>query len=71
MGYLALGSFSETRELRSAFLESAPAVAPERVDVLSRVAFLRTLHYDHCILKLKGHSEVEPFLQVVENGLHE
>jgi hypothetical protein len=69
MGYLALGDFGSTSELRSALLRSAPAVPAERVDLHSRIAFLRTLHYDICILKLGSDSKVEPFLRAAESGL--
>jgi hypothetical protein len=69
MGYLALGDFRATSELRAAFLKSAPKVPGDRLDLHLRIAFLRTIHYDQCILKLDAQEEIEPFLQVVENGL--
>jgi aminoglycoside phosphotransferase (APT) family kinase protein len=69
MGSLVLGSLDGTRDLRALFRESAPAVPQDRIDLHTRVTFLRTLHYDLCILKLKDASKVDRFLAVVEHGL--
>jgi hypothetical protein len=69
MGYLVFGSLDATRELRALFRENAPPVPNDRIDIHTKVTFLRTLHYDLCILKLKDTSKVDPFLDVVEHGL--
>lgn len=69
MGCLVFGDLDATRALRAAFRESAPAVPADRVDLHTRITFLRTLHYDLCILKLNDHSKVEPFVAVLEQGL--
>jgi hypothetical protein len=66
---LSLGDLQVTRGLRTEFLHHAPQVNPDRIDVHVRLAFLRTLHYDLCILRLTDGSKVDRFLNVVEHGL--
>jgi hypothetical protein len=68
MGYHLYGHFEGTREIREAFRQAAPEEA-ERVDLHTRFALLRSLHYDLCILKLKEVPHLEAFLKAAETGV--
>ena len=69
MGHHVLGGFNATAEVRTAFQHAAPSAPEERIDTNIRWAFLRSLHYDLCILKIRERGHVEPFLAVAERGL--
>ena len=69
MGHHVLGSFDATAEVRTEFLRAAPAAPEDRLDLLIRWAFLRSLHFDFCILKLKERGHAEAFLSAAEHGL--
>jgi hypothetical protein len=69
MGFHVLGGFEATAEMRGVFRRAAPPAGDDRIDAGIRWAFLRSLHYDVCILKLRERGHVTPFLHVAENGL--
>jgi hypothetical protein len=76
MGYPKFQSFAPTEELRAAFLEAYEKRAPrlyrkDRIRVFVAFAFLRSLHYDFCILRTDPHHLVEPFLSAAERALSE
>jgi hypothetical protein len=74
MGYLVCHSFSATDDLRLAMLSEYAENAPDRLEV-ERVgvhiafAFLRSLHYDFCILHTNPQGLVEPFLSAAERSI--
>jgi aminoglycoside phosphotransferase (APT) family kinase protein len=74
MGYHASGSFSPTENLRGVFLDTCERLAPnrfhrERIRVHVAFAFLRSLHYDFCILRSYPQEVVDPFLSAAERAL--
>jgi hypothetical protein len=74
MGYLVLESFEATAAFRSAFLERYAGSAPhpcgsERLALYVALAFIRSLHYDFCILHTNPHALVEPFVSAAEQCL--
>jgi aminoglycoside phosphotransferase len=68
MGFHLSDSFAATREVREHFIECAPEVPAERVQLHLRLALLRSLHYDLCILRLGNTAQVEPFLRAARDG---
>jgi aminoglycoside phosphotransferase (APT) family kinase protein len=74
MGYLVSDSFETTAALRRAFLDRYKAVSRhacdyERLAVYMAFAFIRSLHYDFCILHTNPEALVEPFVSAAEQCL--
>jgi hypothetical protein len=69
MGYHNLGSFCATAEFRKRFALCAPRVDASRVRLHIRLALIRSLHYDLCILKLNKRDHVEPLIRAAKYGL--
>ena len=74
MGYHHSGTFEPTENLRAVFLDTCERLAPhrfhkERVRVHVAFAFLRSLHYDLCILRTYPKEVVDPFLSAAERAL--
>lgn len=67
MGHHVHGSFQTTAAARRAFFDAAPEDTG-RVALHVRLAVMRSLHYDLCILKLKEVPHLEPFLEAAESG---
>jgi hypothetical protein len=76
MGFHEFKSFAPTEDFRAAFLETIATLAParfrkDRVRVHVSFAFLRSLHFDFCILRTNPHRMVDPFLSAAERALSE
>ena len=69
MGHHVLGGFNGSAEVRAAFRRSAPQAPEERIETHIRWAFLRSLHYDLCILRVRERGHVEAFLAAAQYGL--
>jgi aminoglycoside phosphotransferase (APT) family kinase protein len=71
MGYHTFQSFAPTEPVRVQFIEAYQRLVSDhfdadRIRVHVALAFLRSLHYDFCILKLNPLDLVEPFLAAAE-----
>ncbi|HYP14376.1 MAG TPA: phosphotransferase [Bryobacteraceae bacterium] len=66
MGYMTLGSFGGTADFRAALVAAIDDIDMDRISVNMGFAFLRSLHYDFCILHTKPVHLVEPFLSAAE-----
>ena len=67
MGHHVHGSFDTTAAARRAFSDAVPE-DKERVALHVRLAVMRSVHYDLCILKLKEVPHLEPLLKAAESG---
>jgi hypothetical protein len=71
MGFHTFQSFEPTEHVRAQFASAYQQYAPEQFDmerirVHVALAFLRSLHYDFCILKTNPVDTVNPFLSAAE-----
>lgn len=74
MGFLLWQSFAPTAPVRNAFVEaysrhSSLELDPSRAGLHMALAFLRSLHYDYCILHTHPDAAVEPFIQAAAQCL--
>ena len=74
MGFLMKGTFDVTSALRRAFVdayEQNSSIAPDRsrIGLQMALAFVRSLHYDFCILHTHPEAAVVPFLDAAARAL--
>jgi Ser/Thr protein kinase RdoA (MazF antagonist) len=63
MGYFEFGSFGDTLPVREAFLSGyGLPLDSRRLGVYAAEAFLRSLHYDLCILRTNQRTLIDPWL---------
>jgi hypothetical protein len=75
-GFQEFKSFEPTEDLRQAFMEAIASGDPsrfrkDRIRVHTAFAFVRSLHFDFCILKANPQHLVDPFLSAAERALSE